>query len=246
MFSRPQIEIIGNNWGDVRTDEIKEVLLTAKDLILPYSNQENWPTLRIENSVAGPMVLHQRGGKGECTILLNTKDRRWCQYVFQFAHELGHIICDYQKDSSSIRWLEESICEVASLFVLRQMEEAWKWTSLHKQDPLYAAEFTRYFQARINMVEEVPNEEFKFWWKQRLPSLETNAMHRRTNLVIAKKLLPLFLQSPKIAWNACRTLNQNKPHSHSSFKDTVHAWSEASDEPFHKSFVLSLEKVLLP
>ena len=246
MFSAPQIEIIGDNWGDVRTEEIKEVLLTAENLILPYSNQENWPTIRIENSVAGPMVLHQRGEKGEYTIFLNTNDRSWCQYVFQFAHELGHILCDYQEDSSSIRWLEESICEVASLFVLGQMEEAWKRTSLHKQDPLYAAEFTRYFQARINMVKEIPNKEFKFWWEQRLPSLETNSIHRRTNLIIAKKLLPLFQQSPEIAWKACRTLNKNQPRSHSSFKDTIHAWLEATDEPFHKSFVLSLEKVFLP
>ena len=246
LFSAPKIEIIGDNWGDVRTEEIKEVLLTAENLILPYSNQENWPTIRIENSVAGPLVLHQRGEKGEYTILLNTKDRRWCQYVFQFAHELGHILCNYQKDSSSIRWMEESICEVASLFVLGQMEEAWKRTSLHKQDPLYAAEFTRYFQARINMVKEISNEEFKFWWEQRLPSLETNAIHRRTLLIIAKKLLPLFQQSPEVAWKACRTLNKNQPRSHSSFKDTIHAWSEASKEPFHKSFVLSLEKVFLP
>ena len=246
MFSAPKIEIIGDNRGDVRTKEIKEVLLTAVDLILPYSNQENLPTLRIENSVAGPMVLHQRGEQGEYTVLLNTKDRRWCQYVFQFAHELGHILCNYQKDSSSIRWLEESICEVASLFVLGQMEEAWKRTSLHKQDPLYAAEFTRYFEARINMVEEIPNEEFKFWWERRLPSLEANAIHRRSNLIIAKKLLTLFQQSPEVAWKACRTLNHTQPDSLSSFKDTIHAWSEASKEPLHKSFVLSLEKVFLP
>jgi len=242
----PKLEIRGDNWGNVETTEIKLTLITAAKLILPYSGEENWPTLRIENSVAGPMVLHQRGGAGEYTILLNTKDRRWCQYVFQFAHELGHILSDYQEDSSSIRWLEESICEVASLFVMGQMEEAWKRTSLHKQDPLYAAEFTRYFQARINMVDEIPNEEFKFWWEQRLQSLETNAIHRRTNLIIAKKLLPLFQQSPEIAWKACRTLNKNQPRSHSSFKDTIHAWLEATDEPFHKSFVLSLEKVFLP
>jgi hypothetical protein len=246
LFSAPKIEIIGNNWGDVRTEEIEEVLLTAENLILPYSNQGNWPILRIENSVAGPMVLHQRGEKGEYTILLNTKDRRWCQYVFQFAHELGHILCNYQKDSSSIRWMEESICEVASLFVLGQMEEAWKRTSLHKQDPLYAAEFTRYFQARINMVDEIPNEEFKFWWRKRLPSLQQNSIHRSSNLIIAKRLLPLFQQSPEVAWKACRTLNQKQPYSHSSFKDTIQAWSEASKDPFHKSFVLSLEKVFLP
>lgn len=246
VLAEPRLEIRGDNWGNIETREIELTLLTTANLILPFSGIKNWPTLRIENSVAGPMVLHQRGEQGEYTILLNTKDRRLCQYVFQFAHELGHILCDYQKDSSSIRWLEESICEVASLFVLERMEEAWKQTSLHKQDPLYAAKFTRYFQARINMVEEISNEEFTFWWEQRLPFLETNAIHRRTNLIIAKKLLPLFQQSPEVAWKSCRTLNQNKPRFHFSFKDTIHAWSEASNDPIHKSFILSLEKVFLP
>ena len=246
LVALPKIDLLGDNWGNVETAEITEVLNTTASLILPYSSKEDWSRVRIRNSVSGPMVLHERGDAGEYTILLNTRDRRWCQYVFQFAHELGHILCNYQKEKSSLRWLEESICEVASLFVLQKMEGVWKETSVHELDPLYVAEFTKYFQARINMVEEISNEEFKFWWKQRLPSLETNAIHRRTNLIIAKKLLPLFQQSPEVAWKACRMLNQNQPSSHSSFKDTIYAWSEASKEPFHESFVLSLEKVFLP
>ena len=109
LFAKPNIEIRGDNWGKVETKEIELTLLTAANLILPYSGRENWPSLRIENSVAGPMVLHERGDAGEYTILLNTKDRRWCQYAFQFAHELGHILCDcLLYTSPSPRDVEES------------------------------------------------------------------------------------------------------------------------------------------
>ena len=72
LFAAPKIEIIGDNWGDVRTEEIEEVLLTAANLILPYSNQENWPTIRIENSVAGPMVLHN-GERKENILSFSTR-----------------------------------------------------------------------------------------------------------------------------------------------------------------------------
>ena len=67
-----------------------------------------------------PIVLFKRGPRGGSS-LLNTSDRYWCQYAFQFAHEIGHILCRYKDGDSTNKWFEETLCETASLYAL----EAW-------------------------------------------------------------------------------------------------------------------------
>ena len=71
----------------------------------------------VGKSENGPIILYQRGKKGEYIINLNTQDRYWCQYAFQFSHEVGHILCNYKEGNSSNLWFEETLSEVASTFI---------------------------------------------------------------------------------------------------------------------------------
>ena len=71
----------------------------------------------------GPITLFRRGPKGEYLVRLNTGDRHWAQHAYQFAHEFTHILANYDEHERRNKWFEESICEMASLFVLRRMSE---------------------------------------------------------------------------------------------------------------------------
>lgn len=62
-------------------------------------------------------------------IFLNCEIFSWSQAAFQFAHELCHY-CIPDDVPGNLRWLEESICQTASVFFLRRLTQFWKATSI--------------------------------------------------------------------------------------------------------------------
>lgn len=62
----------------------------------------------------------------EAVVWLGTHGRVWAQVAFQFAHEFCHVIADPKTMPwDRFLWIEEAICEAASLFALRCMAKTW-------------------------------------------------------------------------------------------------------------------------
>jgi len=242
----PNIQVTGDDWGQVAKSEVHQVLVLASQQILPHTGREQWPALQIRNTADGPMTLYQRGEEGQYVILLNTRDRRWCQYVFQFAHELGHIVCGFKKKGSHHRWLEESISEVASLFVLQKMSTAWKEHPPLPDQSSYFEEFPRYLKSRINRVPKMDPFPFKQWWQKNRNALEMDSTLRLKNLTIAKQLLPLFEKDPDVAWSACGYLNTFDQAEKPSFERFLRDWSDSCTKQEHKLFVHKLRRCFFP
>lgn len=57
-------------------------------------------------------------------IYLDTEGNRWCQWVYQFAHEYCHHLIDggLSRGTAGQRWFEESLCHVASFACLDHFE----------------------------------------------------------------------------------------------------------------------------
>ena len=68
---------------------MQKVLESAANQLTPYIWQKNLKPIQVERSQTGPIVLYKRGNNGEYLVRLNTQKTFWCQYAFQFAHELG-------------------------------------------------------------------------------------------------------------------------------------------------------------
>ncbi|MCP6756902.1 hypothetical protein NL533_35270, partial [Klebsiella pneumoniae] len=68
----------------------------------------------------------QRNDAREIVLKLDTSNTFWSQYAYQFAHEFCHVLCGYREDDPGTQWFEETLCETASLFVLRAMAREWK------------------------------------------------------------------------------------------------------------------------
>jgi hypothetical protein len=238
--ANPTIEIKGDNWGEVEKTEIQRVLILASQQILIYNEWEQWPAMEIKNNPDGPMTLYQRGEEGQYIILLNTRDRRWCQYVFQFAHELGHIVCGFKKEQSTHHWFEESISEVASLFALGKMSTAWEKDPPLPDQKSYRGEFTKYLKSRINLVPELNPFPFKQWWQKNRNALKMDSTLRLKNLTIAKQLLPLFEKNPDAGWGACGYLNTFGFTKEDTFEDFLLDWSDSCPTHQQKHFVNEL------
>ena len=242
----PSIQITEDDWGAVVHTEIQQVLLLASQQIIPHTGRKVWPALQIRNTAEGPMTLYQRGEEGQYIILLNTRDRRWCQYVFQFAHELGHIICGFKKKGSYHRWIEESICEVASLFILQKMSTAWKEYPPLPDQVSYFDEFPQYLNSRINQVPKMDPFAFKQWWQKNRNALEMDSTLRLKNLTIARHILPLFEKNPNAAWGACGYLISFEQAEKPSFERFLRDWSDSCTKQEHKLFVHKLRGCFFP
>ena len=80
-----------------------------------------------------PQTDSRRAAGNRIAIGLTARDNHWAQYSFQFAHEFCHALINYSNDERGLRrdrryanhWLEESLCETASLFTLRALSRSW-------------------------------------------------------------------------------------------------------------------------
>jgi len=132
-------------------------------------------------------------------ILLNTGDRHWCQFVYQFAHEY----CHYQirKDVvKSMRWFEESICATASIFYLIHLSELWSVNPPNEYWGKHSTDFKDYAVYMLQQHEEFDTD-FSHLDSEMLIYLCNYEYDRLKNRYIARKFLPIFEAHPFL-WQA--------------------------------------------
>jgi hypothetical protein len=236
LYGTPLI-IEGEDWGDVETNEIHEVLKSTLSLF-----QLSSPTLQkrpivVSATADNPRVLYELRDGHAYQIQLTAKNRHWCQYVFQFAHELGHIMCNFRKENHANLWFEESICEVASLYALSKIGN--KWVKIHNNTNAksYAHEFEKYRIHRIKESSYPENFQLAAWCNQNRSILSQNPHLRKQNFWVALTLYDLFDQNSTIAWSTCFYLNNSPTHRKADFEQYLQTWKNACPERTQKEFV---------
>ncbi len=217
------IRVVGQNWGDVSEPDIQAVLSSTADTLWEHAQPEVLRPIITMRSKEGPIVLFKRGTKGEYFVKLNTGDRYWCQYAFQFAHEFGHILCRYKDGDATNKWFEETICEVASLFALRAMANVWQdyppypnWSGYSKHLELYATE-------RIEKYKLPPDTRLPDFLAKNVVYLKSNATDRTRNAGVAIELLPIFEKHPE-GWKAVHYLNESVWEEEQDFPTYLRNW----------------------
>ena len=232
----PAIRIISKNWGTGNHQDIVAVLRSVAEILFPLGGKPHYNDIWVSRSEQGPIVLYQRGKEGQYIVKLNTKDRYWCQYGFQFSHEIGHILCGYKDGDASNLWFEETLGEVASLYALSRLEESWIHSPPYPHWKDYAPEFTKYAEERIKKYEnEVPSD-LTTWFRRNKQNLRNEPMDRPRNVSLAIRLLPLFDKFPE-GWSACAFLNEKKSKTSRSFTSYLNDWYQMCPLLEQKSFI---------
>ena len=127
------------------------------------------------------------------------------QYSFQFAHEFCHALANYSNSSRRLvryprdanLWLEESLCETASLFTLRAMGRSWQTDPPHPAWREDAVWLNSYAKERLAMAKNrlPPGTQFSIWFRENQSLLRHSPTERSRNTIIAM--------------NFCRFLKQN-------------------------------------
>jgi len=230
LQERPLVIRVGaDEWGDAAVADITKVLDSAGESLAGCVSGLELPPIEVSRTKESPIVLFQRGPKGEIRVKLNVEDRLWAQFAFQFGHEMGHIVCGYADYPNPNKWFEETLCETASLFVLGRMAETWKTRPPYAHWRDYAGSLRTYREERIAKARLPEGTTLAGWFRAQEPSLRKNGTQRDLNLTMAAAILPLFEEAPE-RWAAVRTLNAVHGDASRSFADYLRDWSRSTPE----------------
>ena len=229
------------DWGSGNQADDIGVLRSTAPPALSYAERYDWAPINVGRSSDGPIVLFRRGDLGEYLVNLNTSDRYWAQYAFQFSHEIGHILCGFREGDQSNHWFEEMLCETASLFALRKLSEEWKTNPPYPNWKSFADAFDEYAQERMDRQPWPKGLSLADWYAKEKDLLSKDAKMRDRNLMAAVRILPLFEKNPD-GWAACFFLNKKKDKEKRSFETYLRDWSESCQTNEHRDFVGKIAK----
>ena len=213
------ITVKENGWGMGRHSDIEAVLKSAAGEMTKHLREDVYAAIDVMNWQKHPEIRRDLGGPASYTIWLSAKDRYWGQYSYQFAHELCHLLANYeQRFRKPNQWFEEAICETAALFTLRSMGGTWREHPPYKHWAPYAKHLSEYADTEVGKVAtQVPDDgAWEEWLRRHEATGRTNPYRRTGNRIIALRMLPLFEDNPE-GWNAIRKLRNRRRGSESSW-----------------------------
>ena len=211
------------------------------------------PGIDLFHRPEGPIALHQRTPDGRVRVGMGSQGTLWAQQSFQFAHEFGHVIARHTRGAGQLRpaghhanlWLEESICEAASLFALRAMAREWETAPPYPNWKSYAPSLESYARRRLEESARAlpPDRPLGPWLRANEPAMRRNAVIRDLNNVVAGRLLPV-LEAEPAGWEAVAYLNlATGAGAEAGLGEHLEAWRQACPGRL-RPFVTRLAKAL--
>lgn len=208
------IRVAADGWGPVSVPEIGTALYAVADELVTVLPAKLSVPILVSRTRGNPVALYDRGPNGEYLVRLHASGQSWALYVYEFAHELCHVLSNHDQHAKAKRhnqWFEETLCETASLYALTRVAGAWE---LVAPSPVWAkrAPRLRAFYDRL-MAEETrrlpDGTSFAAWLAENERNLRANPYLRAKNDLVAKRLLPLFESDPK-RWRSLAYMNLDR------------------------------------
>jgi hypothetical protein len=244
--------VVEDGFGGAGAADIEAVCRSAGESIWKHCPDTRWETrgFRIYHNDPYPITLDEHRD-GFLAIGLTPKGTFWAQFAYQFAHEFGHALAGHSNDFEKIRgrdcgknhWLEETLCEVASLFALRAMGETWKTKPPYPNWKSFAPHLTSYAQDRIDESQKsLKGEAFPTWFRANETSMRDKSTIREKNNIVALQLLPLFEAEPA-GWESLPWFRRGRADRDASLADHLSAWRTACPERL-RGFVTKIAECL--
>jgi hypothetical protein len=231
---------VRTNFPDAFPFTVMKVLQTASDQLLPHVPPDHtFPPLAVEYHATGPMVFYERSREDPSTIVvrLSSQGAFWAQYVFQYSHELCHVIQNAQTQGpDEALFFYESLAHMASHYVLRALAVTWKsapplpgegWTG-------FAPHLREYSDALVAKHQLPASRTLAAWYAEQRDALQKQASSdlRPAYEAIALALLPIFEKEPD-NWEAVTFLGRRRSDLKDkklTFEEVLHEWRRACPE----------------
>jgi hypothetical protein len=243
------IRVQANVFGKASVADITAALRSAGEELFRYCSRTQLDGIDVYFRADHPQIDLHRTRAGRIAIGLSARDARWAQYSFQFAHEFCHALANFANHSQSVvskvpnpnLWLEESLCETASLFVLRAMSRTWATHPPYPAWQVYAPWLNDYVEQRLALPENRFSVSFSAWFRDNQTALRRDADRRAGNIIIATHLLPFFEADPA-GWEAVTFLNRKPSDPTESLSKRFAEWRANCPGRLH-AFVTKLAAV---
>lgn len=231
-----EIHVLEGAWGDARAQDIEIVLYSVAATLLEHFPGRRLDPIVVAHSDTHPITLFKRGPGNEYQVRLSARGTHWAAYAYEFAHELSHILNNYEHHpysnaTSYNQWFAESLCEVASLYVLKRLTFVWEVSPPYPQWADYAPAFEKHVERILSERRRQlpPDTSLATWFQKNENELRHNPYLRSHNAIVASLLLPLFEEDPRI-WEAIGYLNLEAPGQ--SFQEYLQAWRSNAPEDY--------------
>lgn len=195
-----------DGWGSASSADVQMVVTAAAQQIWRNCGGQLIRPIRVYHRPDVPLTDFMHDWRGRIRIGLASEDTRWAQMAFQFGHEFCHALAQHSAAAKrswhpprhANLWLEECLCEVGSLFVLRRLAAVWRNEPPYPQWRTYASAFGEYAAVRLDRPDhQLPADNtFRDWFRKNEPELRENHALRARNVIIARQMLPLFESEP--------------------------------------------------
>ena len=217
------LTVENGNWGATSLRSIHAVLASAAGVLADAFGRAPDAPIQVAPWSRDPQVFD---GQRPYQVRLSARDRYWSQYVYQFSHEFCHVITNFDRHKNhKHRWFDESLCELASLFVLQRLAELWRDKP---PDAIpAAAEFApnhhTYAERAAARYPRISRDRLPKWLAGNLPKLEADPYARKLCGTIAVELLDAF-QADVTLWQDCGHLNHWDPSADETFTKYLESW----------------------
>jgi hypothetical protein len=227
------IHVEAEGFGRASALDITAVLQSAAGELWRHCRGTQLGGIEVYHRADHPQTDLRRTPGGRIAIGLTAQGTHWAQYSFQFAHEFCHALANFGDNPQQLErfppqanlWLEESLCETASLFTLRAMSRSWQAAPPYPAWRDYAPWLNAYAEQRLVLPEHhLPvGKPFAVWFRENQAALRRNAGLRDRNTIIAIRLLPLFGTKPR-AWQTLTFLNRGSADGNASLAQHLAGW----------------------
>jgi hypothetical protein len=209
-----RIVLDNKNWDGAKPEDVQAVLDSTVSAINPYMSIHPLGNILIRRGKSpNPDSLYEKGPHGEYIIELSAGGNHWAQYVYQFSHEMCHLISNYDLAPNNVsrqQWVDESLCDAFGLFTLQQMKAQWETKPPYPNWKDYAPNFGQYADDELKQpYRKLPNGmKFRDWLASHQQQLTADpyAEQRHLSDVVSSQLLPIFAAKPE-SWTALNFLN---------------------------------------
>ena len=236
------LEVQGGGWGKAKKESIETVLYSVADELMSRLPKKLTAPIVVSHTNNGPVALYERGPAGEYRIQLHASDENWHLYVYEFAHELCHILSNYEENVGADttkynQWFEETLCETASLFALKSLAATWEASPPEQKWADEAKKLRRFFEHLLaeGHRQLPPHTPLVIWLQGHEEHLRPDPYLRTKNEVVANLLLPLFQENPQ-NWEALNYLNLESSDARASLGEYLGHWYKNAPLE-HKRFV---------
>jgi hypothetical protein len=221
------IRVLGDDWGSARPADIESVLQSVAQTLLEHFPGRRLQPILVAHSAQHPITLYAKGPNGEYQVYLSATDHKWAQYAYQFAHELSHILTNYEHHAYAAvnHWFEEALCEAAALYALKRLAQTWATSPPYPHWAEYAPQFAKYADGFLDEPHrKLPaHTTLATWFQTYERELRADPHLRSLNEVVANLLLPVFEGIPHF-WGAIGYLHvEAKGSDFAEYMQTWHA-----------------------